>query len=258
MPALRLLESRSVTGTCAGDLLCCTYTPDGIFVVTGGWDGYVRLWEAGTGMEVTSVHTGAKPVTACAVTADSKHWLTGSSEGLLADWDALSHRQLSIFLAHPRPISAIVFSADGGSLVTASWDKSAIVWKSLCERVGRPLKGHHDIVAGCRFAAGDSQLLTWSHDNTLRLWDLASGALADDADRPHGSGDSGRSVCRRPAGHFRRTRRRASPLGFAQSTRHAQQQGDRGSSQMLLSLRQPIHPRRGWYRPLDVALLALS
>src|SRR5690348_4892524 len=105
MPTLRLLEIVAGSNASAGELICCAYTPDGTFVLTGGWDGYVRLWEAGTGKSITQVQTGDKPVTACVVSPDSKRWLSASSEGLLASWDAMSHRRLAIFLAHPRPIS---------------------------------------------------------------------------------------------------------------------------------------------------------
>src|ERR1041385_1729456 len=116
MPTLRLLENKSGPSFSAGELLCCTYTPDGTFVLTGGWDGNLRLWEAGTGTAVTQAQTGDKPVTSCAVSPDSKRWFSGSSEGLLASWDAMSHRRLAIFLAHPRPVSAIVFAADGTTI----------------------------------------------------------------------------------------------------------------------------------------------
>ncbi len=177
MPTLRLLEARAGSNNSGSGLLCCAYTPDGAFVLTGGWDGHLRLWEAGTGVEITAIQTGAKQVTACAVAPSGKHWFTGSSEGLLACWDAMSHRQLSIFLAHPRPISAIVFGADDRTVATASWDRTVIVWDSLQERRGTHLKGHKDIVAGCRFLGDGSQLLSWSNDNNLCLWKVADGRV---------------------------------------------------------------------------------
>lgn len=173
MPKLCLLESKVSSNPSSGELLCCSYSPDGNLVLAGGWDGVLRLVEAGTGVEITNLHTGSKAVTACAIVAGGKKWLTGSSDGLLACWDAMSHRQLSIFLAHPRPISAIALHRDGPLAATASWDRSIILWSSLVERVGRHLRGHHDIVAGCSFINGADQLLSWSYDNSLRIWDTA-------------------------------------------------------------------------------------
>jgi hypothetical protein len=47
------------------DLFCCAYNADGGHVLSAGWDGCLRLWEAAGGTEVASVPTGAKPLSCC-------------------------------------------------------------------------------------------------------------------------------------------------------------------------------------------------
>jgi WD40 repeat protein len=144
-----------------------------MFVLSGGWDGYLRLWETTTGAHVTALQVSAKPVSTCAISLDGKQWLSGTLEGMLARWDALTHEQVSTFLAHTRPISSIAFSVDGRSIATASWDRTIILWNAVREREGRTLNGHTDIVAGCRFTPDGRTLVSWSHDATLRTWDLS-------------------------------------------------------------------------------------
>lgn len=151
----------------------CSFSPDGQFVLAGGWDGYLRLWEANAGTCVVGLKVAGKPVCSCAVTPNGKQWLCGTLDGMLARWDAQSHQRLSTFLAHPRPISDIVFSLDGRLLVTASWDRTLNVWNTEFETESRPLQGHTDIVAGCRITPDCKSVLSWSHDRTLRLWNLA-------------------------------------------------------------------------------------
>jgi WD40 repeat protein len=146
-----------------------------MFVLSAGWDGSVRLWEATTGAHVSELQVSTKPVSSCAVSPDGKQWLSGTLEGMLARWDALTHQQVSTFLAHTRPISAIAFAVDGKSLATASWDKSLILWNAAREREGRTLTGHTDIVAGCQFSPDGRALVSWSHDSTLRTWDIGRG-----------------------------------------------------------------------------------
>jgi WD40 repeat protein len=134
----------------------------------------VRLWEAHSGVQVTSFRASDKPISACSISLDGKKWLTGAMDGLLAAWEPVTQKRLSIFLAHTRPISTILYSPDGLVLATSSWDRSVILWDPGKERNGRTLEGHGDIVAGCCFSQDGQTLLSWSHDKTLRLWDVAA------------------------------------------------------------------------------------
>lgn len=177
VPTLRLVAAGTGANGHSGEVCACAYTPDGAFVLSGGWDGHLRLWEATTGAPVTAFRAGEKPISACAVSPDGKQWVTGSMDGLLSTWDSVTQRRLSIFLAHTRPISAIVHSADGEALATASWDRNVILWNQGRERDGKPLTGHGDIVAGCQFTPDGRQLVSWSHDKTVRVWDVARGRL---------------------------------------------------------------------------------
>jgi WD40 repeat protein len=169
-----LVTGASQGGGHGGEVFACAFTPDGRFVLSGGWDGYLRLWEGSTGAQVTAFPAAAKAVSACAVAPDGGQWLSGALDGLLAFWDPASHRQVSVRLAHTRPISAIVFGTDG-TLVTSSWDRSLMVWPRTAAPEGRGLWGHSDVVAGCRLTPDGGRLLSWSHDRTLRLWDVPSG-----------------------------------------------------------------------------------
>jgi WD40 repeat protein len=158
-----------------GEVFSCTFTPDSGFVLSAGWDGHLRLWEASTGTHLTALLAGPKPLSACAVTPDGSKWVAGSLEGLLSFWDAHSHALLTQFAGHTRPVSSICFAADHGLMATASWDRSVCLGKLGRERDVRSLFGHADVVAGCQFLPDGTALLSWSHDATLRLWDVASG-----------------------------------------------------------------------------------
>src|SRR5262249_30635819 len=124
VPTLRLLSATLGPGGHGGEVFSCAYAPDGSQVLSGGWDGQLRLWEASSGSQLTGFKAAEKAVSACAIAPDGHRWLSGSLDGMLATWDAMTQQRVSVFLAHTRPISAIVFDADGQTLATASWDRS--------------------------------------------------------------------------------------------------------------------------------------
>jgi WD40 repeat protein len=190
---LRLLPAGTSPADLEGEVLCCAYTPDGAFVLVGGWDGCLHLWESAFGSHVTVFRASDKPVSACAVGPDGKFLVSGSLDGMLSQWDAVSHQQKMVFLAHTRPVSAILFAPDG-QLTTASWDGTLMMWKSIRQREAKTFAGHKDIVAGCRFLPDGQSLLSWSHDGTVRLWDVATAKerlqLTGHEDRVHAGGVS--------------------------------------------------------------------
>ncbi len=175
---LRLLAVEGAVEGHAGEVYACAYGPDGAMVLSGGWDGHLRAWDAASGQSLAAVPAAAKPLSACAISPDGRCWLSGSMEGMLTAWDPVSRAPFWTFVAHTRPVSAIRFAPDGLQMATASWDRQVALRKLGKEREPRVLAGHLDIVAGCCFAAAGRQLVSWSYDGSVRLWDVAAGREA--------------------------------------------------------------------------------
>jgi WD40 repeat protein len=177
VPQLRLMTGEPGGEGHGGEVFSLAYAAEGGFVLSGGWDGHLRLWQSATGAQVTALRASPKAISACAVSPDGKQWLAGALDGLLTAWDSATHQPQTSLLIHTRPIAAIVFAPEGEVVATASWDRSIGVWSRLPERDGRVLAGHDDIVAGCRFTPDGTHLFSWSHDRTARVWDLARGQV---------------------------------------------------------------------------------
>jgi WD40 repeat protein len=173
VPAFRLKPIDAESTGHHGEVFACAFAPDGRYVVSGGWDAHLRVWDVGTGSEWAGFQVGRKPVSACVVSPDGTRLLSGCLEGFLSQWDAAQHHPISSFLAHPRPISCIAFAPDASRFATASWDRTIVLRNRSDEREGQALHGHDDIVSGCLFTPDGKSLISWSHDGNVYLWNLA-------------------------------------------------------------------------------------
>jgi WD40 repeat protein len=82
---LRALENR---GEGHGNVVSSVaFTPDGRTILTGSWDGTVKLWDVETG-KVTGTFKGhSGPVNSVAFSPDGLTALSGSGDGTMKLWD---------------------------------------------------------------------------------------------------------------------------------------------------------------------------
>lgn len=171
MPQLRLKPVESGAGSHGDEVLSCAFAPDGQQVISGGWDGCVRIWDAATGVFRDSITVGKKPVSAVAFSPDGTNLLSGDLDGMLTHWDRATLDQHTSFLAHTRPISCIAFLHFGETIASGSWDRKLILWHGTHSL--RTLAAHGDAVVGCQVSLDDKLIVTWSHDQSIALWELA-------------------------------------------------------------------------------------
>ncbi len=174
---LRLEQTSKETARHDGEVLACAFLPDNTSLLSGGWDGTLRVWDTIQGVCLDQIPAAQKPISACTVSPDGSEWYVGTMDGLLSVWSTDSHAQKTMFLAHTRPISALVFSPDGVHLASVSWDRNVSLWTTEGKIEGKPIGTHADIVAGCKFTPSGRRMITWSYDGFANIWDIPTKSL---------------------------------------------------------------------------------
>src|SRR5262249_39704890 len=138
------------------------FSPDGKYVLTGGFDYTARLWDAQTGQQLR-VFTGhsAVQVAGVAFSPDGKQVLTGGHDGTARLWDAATGEPLRVFRGHTDVVNGVAFSPDGKEVLTGSGDRTARLWRVdeqdliplACARLARDLTPEERAVYGI---AGDA------------------------------------------------------------------------------------------------------
>jgi len=161
---------------------------DGSRFVTGGKDGFARLWDRETGKVIATFDHDKNPVLAVAISPDGKTLATGSedSKGFIKLWNLDSLSQIPrVFQApeqkspfdkgHTEGVLSVTFSKDGTRLLTSSYDKTARLWELESGKQLQRFWGHNWWVWDANFSTDERRIVTASQDGTAVIWSAETG-----------------------------------------------------------------------------------
>ena len=144
-------------------------------LLTGQFDGSLRVWDVATGkiVETHRQHTGW--VTAIVTARDGKTFVTASTDRSIVIWDAAKIQPLTRLRGHLAEIWALALSDDGRVIASASQDGLAKLWNPATRRGPSDLIGAHKTVG----FIDDGRLLVAASSKGLMLSDVVSGETSE-------------------------------------------------------------------------------
>ncbi|MCX8070998.1 MAG: protein kinase [Candidatus Binatia bacterium] len=156
---------------------------DGKWVLSGGDDHALLLWDAFAGTAVRSLEGHRANVTALAMTPDGRSAVSGSEDGTVILWDLQRGRPAkSLRLAGK--VFALTLAQDGRFAVVSSAGSDNFLgidgtivdlWDLEKERPVRRLEGHSSSVKALAMTPDARRLVSGGDDQKLILWDLLRG-----------------------------------------------------------------------------------
>jgi len=103
-------------------------TGDGLFVLAGGDDKAVRIWDAGNGSEKMVFEGHEDGVMSVCSNADGSQVLSGSRDNTVRLWNAGTGEETRLFKGHTFSVYCVCFSPDGLRVLSAGWDHKVKIW----------------------------------------------------------------------------------------------------------------------------------
>jgi WD40 repeat protein len=148
-------------------------SPDGLRVVSGSQDGFIRIWNTHTGV-IEAEHRGHRGAVFNVVfTDDGRRIISGGEDANLVSWDSVQEQCFEVLRGHTSSVRSVSATNDGRKIVFGSEDHS--VW-ALDQQKNKyqfkRLVGHCGIVASVKISEDGALIFSASHDKTVRVWDF--------------------------------------------------------------------------------------
>ena len=152
-----------------------SFSPDGTVLATGGWPGWVNLWNVRTQEQTTRVIGLSDAVKELEFSPDGKILASGLDNGEIRTWDLSTGKTAAVLHGLTRYVLSVAFSSDVTKLYAGSYSESVMVWDLATGSTITTRKP--ESFERVAFSPDMTMFATGSQDGNVRLFDMSTGEI---------------------------------------------------------------------------------
>ncbi|KIY50129.1 nuclear mRNA splicing protein [Fistulina hepatica ATCC 64428] len=150
------------------------------YILTGGQDRTVRLWNADLGTEIKVYSAHGYEVLSISVAHDNAKFASSGGDRSVFVWDVTAGTTLRRLSGHMGKVHAVEFNEDASVLASGSFDATVRLWdlRAQSRQAIQVLEEARDTIQTIH--VGPTNIITGSVDGHVRTYDLRKGQLRSD------------------------------------------------------------------------------
>lgn len=166
---------RSIKGH-SGWVYAVAISPDGKTLVSGGYDGTIKIWNLHTGELLNSIKGHDDAAESLAISSDGRMLVSGSWDNRIKLWNLKTSKLIRTFSGHLDDVESVAISPDGKQIVSSSWDQTIKLWNVDTGKVIWTLQQQSPVRTVA--ISPDGQLLASGNEHgKVMIWHLKTGKL---------------------------------------------------------------------------------
>lgn len=142
------------------------------WIVSASNDRTLKVWEAHTGKNQSTLNGHNGPVIDCAISSGGDFFISASEDGTLKVWDMENGNNFFTLPNHSGWVSSCAIHPTGDWIVFGSSNGTLKVWDVETRAELFTLEGHADKINGCVVSPSGKFIASASDDQTLKVWDV--------------------------------------------------------------------------------------
>ncbi len=157
------------------DVSSVAFSPDRKTVLSGSWDGYLRIWDITTGRELRTFQGHEGAVASVAFSPDGLYILSGSWDlNGFKLWEVSTGKELRTFRGHyGGAVLSVAFSPDGRYALSGSYDNTMKIWDISTGKELKTFEGKVISISSVAFSPDGQYVMSGSWENHLTPWDVS-------------------------------------------------------------------------------------
>lgn len=169
------IQDFKVLGQHQNQVRSVSFGPNGKWLVSGGIDNEVLLWNLETGKQEGPSMKHSDEVNCVDFSPDGTMIVSGGDDNSAILWSvkngSVIHR-----LTHRGAVWGVAFSPDGQSVATASAPHDVTLWRVKTGEKERPFTGHNELAYCVAFNSHGDQIVSGDGMGTFIIWNRKNGA----------------------------------------------------------------------------------
>jgi WD40 repeat protein len=171
------LSAQGCINTLSGhtkEIVSLSLSEDGRFLVSGGRDNTLKLWDLSSGMIIRTFSGHSNRVIGVSIDGKGKKILSASLDDTLRLWDGDTGQCIRVF-QEKLQVNCISLSENGLFAVSGQEYGSVKLWDTAGGICLKTLEGHSERIQSVSISPDGKKALSGSYDRTIKLWDLEKG-----------------------------------------------------------------------------------